>query len=94
MMPKTRERHKKKTYTKGDLVEYVGRDALNRGIGIVLEELECYLLDNNVSEEDTRPRHETCVKVYWQGLDKEEIIHKAYVKRVIEIIKYNSKPKK
>jgi hypothetical protein len=98
MMPKTHTRHKRNSFQKGDLVEYVGRDPLERGIGVVLEEIsqtewyptwdieDCDLNENNLS----------FVRVYWQNLDREETLHKARIRRIADIvvISKNAKNKK
>lgn len=80
-MPKTRVRHKKNSFKKGDLVEYVGRDPLNRGVGIILEEVaesHIWLLDSDEADF-------SCVRIFWQNLDREETLHKARVKRIADI---------
>lgn len=82
-MPKTHERHKKNSYQRGDLVEYIGIDSLNRGIGVVLEELPY----NGFYSEESDPNILSCVRVYWQGLGREETLHKARVRRIVEITK-------
>lgn len=82
-MPKTHRRHKKDSHAKGELVEYIGRDVLDRGLGLVLEELFC---DTYATGADNG-RSVSCVRVYWQNLDREEILHKARVRRATEVIK-------
>ena len=86
IMPKTHERHKKNSFQKGDLVEYIGRDTLQRGIGVVLEEVpyDGFLSEYNDPDE---PLVLSCVRVYWQNLGKEETLHKARVRRVVDVIR-------
>ena len=82
-MPKTHQRHKKNSHSKGDLVEYIGRDVLNRGLGLVLEEVFCDMYPTgNYGDKPV-----SCVRIYWQNIGKEEILHKARVRRVTEVIK-------
>lgn len=89
-MPKTHTRHKKNSYQRGDLVEYVGIDSLNRGIGVVLEELPY----NGLFSEESDPNILSCVRVYWQGLGREETLHKARVRRIAEVTKLPIKKEK
>lgn len=96
MMPKTHTRHRKNSLQKGDLVEYVGRDPLERGIGVVLEEVsqtdlwhpEWYVEDCDLNENDF-----SFVRVYWQNLDREETLHKARIKRIADIVVINKNAK-
>ena len=83
IMPKTHARHKKNSYQRGDLVEYIGIDSLNRGVGIILEEVPY----SGLFSEDSDLNVLSCVKVYWQGLGREETLHKARVKRIAEVTK-------
>lgn len=90
IMPKTHARHKKNSYQRGDLVEYIGIDSLNRGVGVVLEEVPY----TGIFSEDSDDNILSCVKVYWQGLGREETLHKARVKRIAEVTKILPKKEK
>lgn len=87
-MPKTHARHKKNSFQKGDLVEYIGIDLLKRGVGVILEEVPY----DSFFVEDSRDL--SCVKVYWQNLGREETLHKARVRRIAEVTKIFTKKKK
>ena len=69
-MPKSRPRYSKGSHDVGSLVEFIGRDYRNRGIGIILEQ----------SKHD-----ENYVRVFWQGNRMFEDVHKAKLKRVVDI---------
>lgn len=58
-----------KSHNVGELVEFIGRDYHNRGFGIVIEQCE----------------NKDYVKVFWQTSRIYEEIHKAKIKRVLEI---------
>lgn len=89
-MPKTHKRHINNSFTKGDLVEFIGIDYLGRGIGLVLEEVpyDGFFSDLNTNDAD---KQLSCVRVYWQNLDREETLHKARVKRIAEIVRLKKK---
>jgi len=69
-----RRRFKNLSYEKGQLVEFIGKDKKNRGMGIVLEEIEGFGLDKFFQ-----------VKVFWQNLAVEEIVHKKFLRRCASI---------
>lgn len=58
-----------KSHNVGELVEFIGRDYHNRGFGIVIEQCE----------------NKDYVKVFWQTSRVYEEIHKAKIKRVLDI---------
>jgi hypothetical protein len=69
-MPKFRPRYKRGSHQIGELVEFIGRDYHNRGLGIVVGESninECY------------------IRVFWQISRVYEQVHKAKIKRVLDI---------
>jgi hypothetical protein len=87
MMPKTHSRHMKTSFQRGDLVEYIGIDKLNRGVGVVLEEVPY----DGFYDEDSEDNILSCVRIYWQGLGREETLHKARVRRIAEVTKLRTK---
>jgi len=69
-MPKSRPKYYKGSHQIGELVEFIGRDYHNRGLGIIVGESdinECY------------------VRVFWQTSRVYEQVHKAKIKRVLDI---------
>lgn len=58
-----------KSHSIGELVEFVGRDYHNRGLGIIVEQCE----------------NKDYIRVFWQTSRVYEKIHKAKVKRVLDI---------
>lgn len=68
-MPKSRPKYHTKSHSIGELVEFVGRDYHNRGLGIVIEQCE----------------NKDYVRVFWQTSRIYEEIHKAKIKRVLDI---------
>lgn len=91
-MPKTHTKHKNSSFMKGDLVEFVGIDSLQRGIGIVIEEVShCYYNYNFEEVWDKVEAQLTHVNVYWQGTGTNEVLHKARVRRIAEVTKINLK---
>lgn len=97
-MPKTHQKHTTTSFTKGDLVEYVGKDHLNRGIGVVLEEVTAQQLYfwyfDDTATDDKAQLQLSHIKVYWQTLGTEETLHKARVRRIPEITKAKLNAKK
>jgi hypothetical protein len=73
----------KSSFQRGDLVEYIGIDNLNRGVGIILEEVPY----DGFFSEDSDQNILSCVRIYWQGLGREETLHKARVRRIAEVTK-------
>ena len=69
-MPKSRPKYHKGSHQIGELVEFIGRDYHNRGLGIVVGE-------SNISD--------CYIRVFWQISRVYEQIHKAKIKRVVEI---------
>ena len=69
-MPKSRPRYKKGSHKIGELVEFIGRDYHNRGLGII------------VGESDI---NEYYVRVFWQLNRTYEQVHKAKIKRILDI---------
>lgn len=69
-MPKSRPKYHEGSHIIGELVEFIGRDFNNRGIGIIVSQNK---YDNNY------------VRVFWQGSKRFEEIHKAKIKRIPEI---------
>jgi len=69
-MPKFRPRYKRGSHQIGELVEFIGRDYHNRGLGIVVGE-------SNISE--------CYIRVFWQISRVYEQVHKAKIKRVLDI---------
>lgn len=69
-MPKSRRRYHKNSHSIGELVEFVGRDYHNRGLGIVIG---LSSIDDN---------H---IRVFWQTSRVFEQIHKAKLKRVVSV---------
>lgn len=69
-MPKSRPKYHKDSHKIGELVEFIGRDYHNRGLGIVVGESEI---------------NECYVRVFWQKSRKFEQVHKAKIKRVLDI---------
>lgn len=68
-MPKSRPRYFIGSHQIGDLVEFIGRDYHNRGFGIIIEQ----------------PEDKDYIRVFWQTSRIYEVIHKAKVKRVVDI---------
>ena len=68
-MPKSRPKYHMRSHSIGELVEFIGRDYHNRGLGIVIEQCE----------------NKDFVKVFWQTSRIYEEIHKAKIKRVLDI---------
>ena len=68
-MPKSRPKYHNKSHSIGELVEFIGRDYHNRGLGIVIEQCE----------------NKDYVRVFWQISRIFEEIHKAKIKRVLDI---------
>ena len=68
-MPKSRPKYHKKSHSIGELVEFIGRDYHNRGLGVVIEQCE----------------NKDFVRVFWQKSRIYEEIHKAKIKRVLDI---------
>ena len=68
-MPKSRPRFHDKSHNIGELVEFIGRDFHNRGLGVVIEQCE----------------HKDYVRVFWQTSRIYEDVHKAKIKRVLDI---------
>jgi hypothetical protein len=89
-MPKTHKRHKNSSFQRGDLVEYIGVDRLNRGVGVVLEEVPY----DGIFLEETDDGILSCLRIYWQNLGREETLHKARVKRIAEVTKILPKKEK
>lgn len=85
-MPKTHKRHRNNSYQRGDLVEYIGVDKLERGVGVVLDEVPYSGLFSEFSE-DGDQNILSCLRIYWQNLGREETLHKARVKRIAEVTK-------
>jgi hypothetical protein len=73
----------KSSFQIGDLVEYIGIDNLNRGVGVILEEVPY----DGFFSEDSDQNILSCVRIYWQGLGREETLHKARVRRIAEVTK-------
>jgi len=69
-MPKSRPKYYKGSHQIGELVEFIGRDYHNRGLGII------------VGESDI---NESYVRVFWQISRTYEQVHKAKIKRVLDI---------
>ncbi len=95
-MPKTHKRHKSISFNKGDLVEYIGVDRTNRGIGIVLEEVAPYYFSSDgydendiVIVEEKQSTQYTHIRVHWQNTLSEETLHKSRVRRIPEVAKAN-----
>lgn len=96
-MPKTHKRHKSISFNKGDLVEYIGVDRNNRGIGIVLEEVAPYYYSSEYSfsdeqdfiVEEKQSTQYTHIRVHWQNTLSEETLHKSRVRRIPEVAKAN-----
>jgi len=70
-MPKSRQRFHKNSHLLGELVEFIGRDFHNRGLGIV------------VGPSDIDDNH---IRVFWQTSRVYEQVHKAKIKRVLDIV--------
>lgn len=68
-MPKSRSRYHMNSHTIGELVEFIGRDFHNRGLGIIIEQCE----------------NKDYIRVFWQTSRVYEIVHKAKIKRVLDI---------
>ncbi len=68
-MPKSRLKYHKKSHSIGELVEFIGRDYHNRGLGIVIEQCE----------------NKDFVRVFWQISRVYEEIHKAKIKRILDV---------
>ena len=68
-MPKSRPKYYKGSHQIGDLVEFIGRDFHNRGLGVVIEQ----------------PENKDYIKIFWQISRFYEVIHKAKVKRILDI---------
>ena len=68
-MPKSRPRFHTKSHSIGELVEFIGRDFHNRGIGIIID----------------LPEHKDYVRVFWQTSRAYEDVHKAKIKKVLDI---------
>lgn len=73
-MPKSRPRFHKSSHDVGELVEFIGRDYNNRGLGVVLSQ--------NTYDENY-------VKVFWQTSRVTEEIHKAKLRRVADVTYVN-----
>ena len=58
-----------KSHSIGELVEFIGRDYHNRGLGIIVEQCD----------------NKDYVRVFWQVSRVYEKIHKAKIKRVLDI---------
>lgn len=69
-MPKSRPKYYEGSHQVGELVEFIGRDFDNRGIGVIIEQNK---FDKNY------------VKVYWQKTRFFEEVHKAKLRRIPEI---------
>ncbi len=81
-MPSTRKKHCKGSHSVGQLVEICGIDKKNRGVGIILSEVNRL---GDVEEEKTLDSHFDHVVVYWQMLGREEILHKRYITKIPDI---------
>jgi len=68
-MPKSRPKFYKGSHQIGDLVEFIGRDFHNRGFGVIIEQCE----------------NKDYVRVFWQVSRIYEEVHKAKIKRVLDI---------
>ena len=68
-MPKSRPKYHEKSHSIGELVEFIGRDYHNRGLGIIIEQCE----------------NKDYVRVFWQISRIYEEIHKAKIKRILDI---------
>jgi hypothetical protein len=68
-MPKSRPKFYKGSHKIGDLVEFIGRDFHNRGLGVIVEQCE----------------NKDYVRVFWQTNRIYEEIHKAKIKRILDI---------
>lgn len=90
MMPKTHKRHRNNSFQRGDLVEYIGIDKLNRGVGVVLDEVPYTGMFSEESDDGIL----SCLRIYWQNLGREETLHKARVKRIAEVTKILPKKEK
>jgi len=77
MPRRNHDKYKKGSHNPGDLVEFIGNDKKNRGVGIVLEEIEFFSKDN-IDEY-------THIKIFWNLLCTEEIVHKRFVRRLVSI---------
>jgi len=69
-MPKSRPKYHKGSHDIGTLVEFIGRDYHDRGLGIIISQNK---FDENY------------VKVFWQISRLTEEVHKAKLKRVLDI---------
>lgn len=84
------QRYKKGSHASGTLVEFVGKDKKKRGLGMVMHETN----SGGAKPEDIGTTHWdgspvkdedfACVRVFWQNLLEEEVVHKAFVKKVPE----------
>ena len=93
-MPKLRTKHHKNSHKVGEMVEFIGKDKKQRGIGIVLEEISFYEDPNDsskinsytdVSGVNKKKLVYSHCRVYWVVLKKEEIVHKAFLKRCVQV---------
>lgn len=91
-MPKTHARHNESHIQVGSIVEFLGKDRKNRGIGIVIEDMSIHY-DKTVSKHvDSKLAH--CI-VFWQVSQIEEYIHKAFLRRIpdkVVVTKYKKIP--
>lgn len=69
-MPKSRKKYHRNSHSIGELVEFIGRDYHNRGLGIIVGRSSI---------------NDNYVRVFWQTSRAYEQVHKAKIKRVANI---------
>ena len=83
---KNLQKYKKGSHKTGDLVEFIGRDRKNRGLGIVLVETARNGTTHGFSGQEKflwKDEDYTHLKIFWQNSNEEEVIHKEMVRKAI-----------
>lgn len=80
-------RHRRFSHVQGDIVEYIGKDKKNRGIGIVL--FECDAMGHTFEQaceyhggEFVKEEHINYLRIFWQNTLLEETLHKGFLRKI------------
>lgn len=84
-------RHRRHSHKQGDIVEYIGKDKKNRGMGIVLYETNVSGVNpaslSQEAQDQLKDNEFTHIRIFWQILLTEEVLHKGFVRKIPDVQK-------